>query len=136
MTDDDAILAANAAYYQAFVAGDFDRMCGIWAEDEISCIHPGWPVLLGRDAILDSYRSILNNPNQEPIELRNATALITGDDGRVFCIELIGGMALAATNWFRRIDGGWRMIHHQASPIAAQLQPEAEVEPPPARRLN
>lgn len=136
MTDDDAILAANAAYYQAFVAGDFDRMCGIWAEDEISCIHPGWPVLLGRDAILDSYRSILNNPNQEPIELRNATALITGDDGRVFCIELIGGMALAATNWFRRLDGAWRMIHHQASPIAAQLQPEVEVEAPPARRLN
>jgi ketosteroid isomerase-like protein len=136
MTDDDAILAANAAYYHAFGAGDFDRMCSIWAEEEVSCVHPGWPVLLGRDAILDSYRSILQNPHQEPIEPRNATALITDGDGRVFCIELIGGMALAATNWFRRIDGAWRMIHHQASPIAAQLQPETETERPPAPRLN
>lgn len=136
MTDDDAILAANAAYYQAFGAGDFERMCGIWAEEEVSCVHPGWPVLLGRDAILDSYRSILQNPHQEPIEPCNATVLITGDDGRVFCIELISGMALAATNWFRRIDGAWRMIHHQASPIAAQLQPETEPERRPAGRLN
>lgn len=135
MTDDDAILAANAAYYQAFVAGDFARMVVIWAETDVSCIHPGWPVLIGRDAILDSYRNILRNPHQAPITPHNATALITGDDGRVFCIEVVGGMALAATNWFRRIDGAWRMIHHQASPIAAQLetQDEGDLERPPGR---
>lgn len=123
---DEEILAANTAYYNAFVAGDYDRMCGIWAEDEVSCVHPGWPVLLGREAILDSYRSILNNPNQAPIKPHNATALVSGDDGRVFCIEVVGGMALAATNWFRRINGAWRMIHHQASPIATPVETDSE----------
>lgn len=136
MTDDDAILAANAAYYHAFGAGDFAKMCGIWADEEVSCVHPGWPVLIGRQAILESYRSILRNPHQDPIQPHNATPLISGDEGRVFCIELISGMALAATNWFRRIDGAWRMIHHQASPIATQVEPELEPEPPPPSRLN
>jgi ketosteroid isomerase-like protein len=136
MTDDDAILAANAAYYHAFVAGDFDKMSGIWAEDDVSCVHPGWPVLIGRQAILESYRSILRNPHQEPIQPHNATPMISGDDGRVFCIEIVGGMALAATNWFRRIDGAWRMIHHQASPIATQVETEPEPERPPPGRLN
>jgi ketosteroid isomerase-like protein len=133
MLDEDAILAANAAYYRAFAAGDFAGMCGIWAEEQVSCIHPGWPVLIGRRAILDSYRSILRNPQQEPIEHHNATPLVTDDDGRVFCIEIVSGMALAATNWFRRIDGTWRMIHHQASPIATQVEQEHDEERPPGR---
>lgn len=136
MTDDDAILAANAAYYQAFLTGDFAKMCGIWADEQVSCVHPGWPVLIGRQAILESYRGILRNPHQEPIEPHNPTPLITGDDGRVFCIEIVGGMALAATNWFRRIDGAWRLIHHQASPIATELQDAEAQERPPSGRLN
>ncbi len=125
---DDAILAANTTYYNAFVAGDYDRMCGIWAEDQVSCVHPGWPVLLGREDILESYRSILNNPNQAPIKPHNATAMVSGDEGRVFCVEVVGSVALAATNWFRRINGVWRMIHHQASPIAAPVETETHTE--------
>ncbi len=53
MTDTDAILAANAAYYEAFVAGDFARMSAIWADEDVSCIHPGWPVLIGRKPVLE-----------------------------------------------------------------------------------
>jgi hypothetical protein len=72
---------------------------------------------------LESYRNILSNPNQDRIEPHNAMAMVRGDEGRVICVELIGGnaLALAATNWFRRVDGAWRMIHHQASPIAAAV---------------
>jgi ketosteroid isomerase-like protein len=132
MTDKDAILAANAAYYHAFGAGDFAKMSSVWAEEDASCIHPGWPVLIGRQAILESYSNILRNPNQERIEHRNDFAMISGTEGRVFCIEIVGGMALAATNWFRRVDGRWRMIHHQASPLA----PLEEASPPPPSRLN
>jgi hypothetical protein len=112
-------------------------MSALWADEEVSCVHPGWPVLIGRQAILESYRSILRNPRQDPIELHNPTPLISGNDGRVFCIEIVGGMALAATNWFRRIDGSWRLIHHQASPIATKIEQEPEVPGhSPPRRLN
>jgi SnoaL-like domain len=134
MTDKDAVLATNAAYYQAFAGADFAKMSGIWAADEVSCIHPGWPVLIGRRAVLESYFNILANPSQEPIEHHSDTVMMSGFEARVFCIEIVGGVQLAATNWFRRVDEAWRMIHHQASligPIAADPAP-----PQGARLLN
>jgi hypothetical protein len=36
----------------------------------------------------------------------------------VLCIEIVEGTALAATNQFSRVDGAWRLVHHQSSPIA------------------
>lgn len=132
MNEREAILAVNAAYYTAFTAGDFSKMSSIWADDDVSCVHPGWPVLIGRQPILESYANILRNPSQEPIEHHNDTALISGNDGRVFCVEVVGGMALAVTNWFRRVDGNWRMIHHQASPIST-LMVEEDSDVPPGR---
>ena len=139
MSEQDDILAANAAYYEAFASADFGHMSRIWADDDVTCVHPGWPVLVGRPAILESYRNILGNPNQDHIEPHSAMAMVHGDEARVICVELVGGtdFALAATNWFRRVDGAWRMIHHQASPIAAAV--EQAVPPPapaPGRRLN
>lgn len=136
MTDEEAVLAANAAYYRAFRMSDFVAMSKIWADGDVSCIHPGWAALLGRHAVLESYRGILNNPNQDRVEHVRDTAVISGDDGRVFCIEVIEGaaMALAATNWFRRTNGEWRLIHHQASPIAVSATDRGADKP--SRRLN
>ncbi len=134
MSDEDAILAANAAYYQAFTTADFAAMSRIWADNNVSCIHPGWPVLIGREAILESYREILRNPDQDRIDPRNETVIVAGDEARVICVEFVAGAALAATNLFKRIDGAWRMTHHQASPIAALV--EEAVSQPSSRRLN
>jgi ketosteroid isomerase-like protein len=133
MSDKETILAANANYYDAFEASDFAAMSGIWADDDISCIHPGWPVLVGRGAVIESYRNILSHPNQERIVHRHDTPMISGGEGRVFCVEFVGGMALAVTNWFRKIDGSWKMLHHQASPINPTVE---EITPTPATRLN
>src|SRR3972149_5721395 len=62
MSNEADILAANAAYYRAFVTADFAAMSRLWADDNVSCIHPGWPALIGRTAILESYRPVLGNP--------------------------------------------------------------------------
>jgi ketosteroid isomerase-like protein len=134
MSDEDAILAANAAYYRAFTTADFAAMSRIWADDDVSCIHPGWPVLIGREAVLESYREILRNSDQDRIDPRNETVMVAGDEARVICVEFVGGAALAATNLFKRIDGAWRLTHHQASPIAALV--EESVSQPSSRRLN
>jgi ketosteroid isomerase-like protein len=134
MAEQDEVLAANAAYYRAFADCDIAAMRDIWAVDDVSCIHPGWPALIGRRPVLESYFGIMSNPHHEPIEYRNDTALISGTEARVFCVEIVGGMRLVATNWFRFIDDEWRMIHHQASPmgpIAEQPEPLAA-----GRRLN
>ena len=54
MSNEADILAANAAYYSAFSAADFGAMTRIWADDDATCIHPGWPALVGRATILES----------------------------------------------------------------------------------
>lgn len=133
MIERDAILAANAAYYRAFAASDIAAMERVWAHDNVSCVHPGWPALIGHDRVMASYREILGNSNQQRIDHRHEVVLADADDGRVHCVEFVGGMALAATNWFRRFGADWRMVHHQASPIAALAAPEPPAAP---SRLN
>jgi uncharacterized protein (TIGR02246 family) len=133
MTDGEAILAANAAYYRAFATGDFAEMVRIWAHDGVSCVHPGWPALIGREDILESYRNILHSQGRVRIAHHEDTAIVAGDEGRVLCVEIVEGAALAATNCYRRVDGAWRMIHHQASPIAMV---EETAPRPKSQRLN
>lgn len=123
MSDEISLLAANQAYYRAFSANDYASMSTVWGEDDISCVHPGWPALIGRDAVLASYRDILRNPRQEPIQHRNEKTILSGTEGRVFCVEIVGEAALMATNWFRLVDGAWRLVHHQASPLASFSEP-------------
>jgi len=120
MTDEDRLLAANAAFYRAFGARDLEAMDMLWAPEQVSCVHPGWPALLTRAAVLASYRDIFRNPHQEAILASDESCLLEGDDGRVFCVENVGGALLLATNWFRRIGDSWRMLHHQASPLAVE----------------
>lgn len=134
MNDDGDILAANAAYYRAFAIGDLEAMGRLWADEGVSCIHPGWPALIGRETVIESYREIMRHPDRDQVEHRNDQAVVAGDEGRVLCVEFIDGVALATTNWFRRIGGTWRMIHHQASPIAGRLDINAPT--PFSQRLN
>lgn len=119
MSDETALLAANRAYYRAFSGCDFEAMSELWGTGEISCVHPGWPALIGRDAVLASYREIMRNPSQEPIEFRSERTLIAATEGRVFCVEVVAGVALMATNWFKLAHGAWSLVHHQASPLAS-----------------
>jgi ketosteroid isomerase-like protein len=122
MTDKRAILAANQAFYVAFSTGDFAKLAGLWADDDnISCIHPGWPVIVGRAAVIGSWRDILQSPGRPQITCHEPYAIVTGDSGHVVCIELVEAAPLAASNHFRLVDGGWRLVHHQSSPIAPSM---------------
>jgi ketosteroid isomerase-like protein len=119
MTEKDSIIAANAAFYASFSAGDFEGIVRLWAEDdEISCVHPGWPAIIGHATVIGSWRDILDNPARPHIVCVEPYAIIDGDSGRVLCIEIVNGAALAACNSFRRVAGAWRLVHHQSSPIA------------------
>ncbi|MGA8169734.1 MAG: nuclear transport factor 2 family protein [Methylocystis sp.] len=122
MTDEVALLAANSAYYEAFLARDNEAMAALWAREGVSCVHPGWPPLIGRRAVLSSYADIFLNPLQQPVTRAQETVLLGENEGRVLCIETVGAAALAATNWFRRVEGRWLLLHHQASPLAVTVR--------------
>lgn len=132
--DETGLRVANAAYYRAFATRDLPAMEAVWATDDISCVHPGWPPLLGNAAIIGSYRDIFRNPAQPDVTVRDEKVLLSEHDGRVFCIESTGGALLAATNWFRLISGKWRLLHHQAGPLASP--PPAPPPPAPSRAFH
>ena len=54
-----AVLDANRAFYTAFQKRDNNAMEHVWAEEHpSSCIHPGWAPLMGREAVMASWRAI------------------------------------------------------------------------------
>ncbi len=126
MSEHDAILFANAAFYAAFATRDVTAMETVWAKDApISCIHPGRPALSGRAAVMRSWSAILGNPEVLTISSHGETVQLLGDVALVTCIEQIrigaGAQFLAATNVFVRSGSVWLMVHHQAG--GAQIDP-------------
>ena len=136
MTDSDAVLAANLEFYRAFAARDLAAMDGLWAKAAlVACIHPGWPALVDREAVIESWRGILSNPEAPRIVCYDERVFLYGDTALVICEEELGGGTLIASNLFVREDGSWRLAHHQAGQLVAR-QPQRRSERPPGSRLN
>lgn len=111
----DAVLEANTDFYVAFARGDDAAMERLWAHGPaITCIHPGWQALVGRDAVMESWKAILASP--PPVRCIGARAFVNGTNAHVICYEGLGDGMLVATNLFVLEDQVWRMIHHQAGP--------------------
>ncbi len=124
-------LFANEAFYLAMASGDFDAMTSIWAsEAAISCFHPGWEPLYGRDAVLASWRGILRNP--PPVEFLGERAVASETMASVYCFEKIGDAYLVATNVYVQENGRICIIHHHASATTGR----PVVEPPQKPILN
>ena len=112
-----AVLDANQAFYRAMRKGDLDAMDALWARARtVSCTHPNGPVLLGRVAVMESWRLILGHLPPD-IHATDAQAIITGRSAMVLCTESIGAARLMASNAWVREDGAWRMLNHQAAHI-------------------
>lgn len=124
-----AVLAANQEFYRAFRARDIGALEDLWAaRSPVSCIHPGWDIMTDRDEVLGSWERILANQDDTEIECRNETPYVMDDVAIVLCHEHLGGHVLAVTNMFRREDREWKMIHHQASPMAVSIEEAEERE--------
>jgi ketosteroid isomerase-like protein len=115
------ILAANTQFYRAFSDGDFRAMTELWAaRSPLACLHPGQPVLLGREAVLRAWRDILKHTSGAALSCREPRVQVFGETAIVYCYEAVGAQPahLAATNVFTREDGTWKMVHHHAGPLA------------------
>jgi ketosteroid isomerase-like protein len=121
-----AILAANAAFYRAFNQADFEAMRELWARRvELLCFHPGAPLLVGREEVMDSWRSILRQRPAFTLRCDEPTVSVLGEVAIVACYEGTDDHAahLAATNVFVSEDGSWRMVHHHAGPLPNAQRP-------------
>lgn len=121
------VTQANENFYLAFESLDIKRMEAVWASDgEIQCGHPGWRILRGWKAVMESWRRIFENTPQIQFMLSDVTVEVRGGLAWVTLYEnlnsVVEGQNVAATilttNIFRKDPEGWRMVHHHGSSVA------------------
>jgi ketosteroid isomerase-like protein len=128
MSDRDAVLNANRAFYEAFQSLDAEQMEKVWARDPgIICIHPGWRKLSGWGPIMSSWERIFENVFEMKFELGETDVMISGDLAVVVVEENltqrgydgISRSQVIATNVYERIGDAWFMVMHHGSPVIA-----------------
>lgn len=109
------VLAANDAFYRAMRAGDYAAMDRLWARNRpVTCTHPDWRMLVGRPAVMESWRLVLLEHRPPDIWPEGAHVVVTGSTAMVICTERVDGIALMAANSFACEGGYWRMLNHQS----------------------
>lgn len=115
---------ANDRFYRALETLDLPAMEALWLHGpDVRCVHPGWDVLVGWEAVRASWANIVENTGWLRVSVTQSHAVVIGEVGLVGCSENITsgragdvGVAVAqATNLFRLTDGAWRLFLHHAS---------------------
>jgi uncharacterized protein (TIGR02246 family) len=115
----------EAVFYDALQTGDLDRLMSCWAdEDDVICVHPGGPRIVGVTAIRAAFEAMFSEGgtiNAHPEHVRRIDALASAVHSVLEKVEVLTpeGPAQAyvlATNVYQKTPQGWRMVVHHASP--------------------
>jgi ketosteroid isomerase-like protein len=117
----------ETAFYDALQSGDIDKLMACWAdEDDIVCVHPGGPRMVGAPAIRAAFEAMFANGSIRawPERRRKVESLGSAVHHLVERIELLGPEGprnawVVATNVYHKTAQGWRMVVHHASPGTA-----------------
>lgn len=119
---------AEQALYEALNRADLDAFMNVWAEDEeVLCILPNGPRIIGYASIRETWRRIFEEGQRFTISVANAHALpgmLVTIHNVHETIALSGNknaqaVLVLATNVFIRSAVGWRLLVHHASPTLA-----------------
>jgi ketosteroid isomerase-like protein len=123
----------EAAFYDALSHADLNAVMALWADDEeIVCVHPGAPRLIGHAAIRASFEVIFERGGLHirPVQLHAVHNVMTAvhnliEDVRQGPQE---GEArhILATNVYLKTPHGWRMVMRHAS-VAPGTMPESSI---------
>jgi len=124
-----ALFGGNAdeievAFYEALRSGDIDRLMACWSDDEeIVCVHPGGPRIVGVQAIRATFETIFANGNIRawPEQVRRVDAMASAVHNVLERVEIMTQTGptnayVLATNVYHKTAQGWRMVAHHASP--------------------
>lgn len=114
----------EAAFYEALQRGDIDKLMACWAdEDDIVCVHPGGPRLLGAGAIRAAFDMMFTNGSLQvrAEKVHRVESLGTSVHSVLERIEVLTDEGprhayVIATNVYQKTPRGWRMVAHHASP--------------------
>jgi uncharacterized protein (TIGR02246 family) len=133
--DNDLVLEVNTRFYKALGTRDLELMGTVFVHDDrAGCMHPGWVMLKGWEAIRQSWENVFDPRDQLEIKLHNLTVELEGDAAWVTCIqeliyinrEPVMMNVSVSTNIFEKNESQWKMVIHQASPMPISAQQETE----------
>lgn len=115
---------AEALFYEALREADLDKLMAVWSdEEEIVCVHPGGPRLVGPQAIRASFETLFANGHIDarPQQVKCVQLLDAAMHNVVerFDLRPAEGPRTAfvlATNVYHKTALGWRLVAHHASP--------------------
>ena len=127
----------EAQFYEALREADLDKLMSLWADDdEVFCVHPGGPRLVGAQAIRMAFEVMFANGRiqAQPERVRRLHTLEVAVHNLVERISLHTEQGprtgfVLATNVYLKTSQGWRMVAHHASPGTAQESPEIAEAP-------
>jgi ketosteroid isomerase-like protein len=138
---DIALMASSddteAQFYEALQRGDIDKLMAVWSDDDdITCVHPNGPRVIGASAIRAAFDAMFSNGaiDAHPEKVRRVH---THDCAVHSVLERIQVLTdegpqvayVLATNVYIKTSLGWRLVTHHASPGSAQELPEVGETP-------
>lgn len=121
----------EAAFYDALQNADIEKLMACWAdEDDIVCVHPGGPRVVGPMAIRATFEAMFANGSIRawPERVRKTVSVASAVHNLLERVEVLAGGTpreawVIATNVYHRTAQGWRMVAHHASPgTASEVQ--------------
>lgn len=127
----------EAAFYEALQTANLEKLMACWAdEDEIVCVHPGGPRLVGVGAIRAAFEAMFSNGSIRawPEGVRKIESLASSVHNvreRIDVLTEAGPREayVIATNVYHKTAQGWRMVAHHASPGSEREVPEINGAP-------
>ena len=122
--------AIEAQFYEALQTGDLEKLMACWAdEDDIVCVHPGGPRLIGSASIRAAFKALFAHGTIaiQPVQVCKVESLTSAMHNVIERVALLATddgaqeAVVVATNVYQRTAQGWRMVAHHASPGTAAV---------------
>jgi ketosteroid isomerase-like protein len=122
----------EASFYEALQTGDLERLMACWAdEDDIICVHPGGPRLVGLGAIRAAFDTVFSSSSiriqvEALRKIESMTSAVHSVRERIEILTRDGPVEAyaIATNVYHKTAQGWRLVAHHASPGASREEPD------------
>lgn len=115
----------EAQFYEALQNADIERLMAVWSDDdEIVCVLPGGPRVVGARAIRSSFEAVFAEGGGIPVRIEHVRRLVHPGTAVHHLqvrldVETDEGLQTAwvlVTNVYLKTEKGWRLVAHHASP--------------------
>jgi ketosteroid isomerase-like protein len=126
-------------FYDALQRADIELLMSVWSDDdEVACVHPGGPRVVGHGAVRASFEAIFAN-GTVPVQLQHVRRVENAGCAVHHVLERVelGSSAegeqtawVLASNVYLKTPQGWRLVLHHASPGSSREAQEIVADAP------